>query len=302
LTIDRSSLQTETQNPKTIEIDKLSTSEILKIMNQEDRKISAAVQKVIPEIKRTIDLTLAALKRGNRIVYIGAGTSGRLGILDASEIPPTFSAPSEWFTGVIAGGREAVYKSIEGAEDLPQNAQKDLDKIGLKQGDVLIGIASSGTTPYVIAGLQYGQQLGCATVFLLCNPTPADEYGFDVVIPAEVGPEIITGSTRLKAGTATKLILNMISTATMIKMGKVYGNLMVDLQVVNKKLADRGTRIITQLTNLNYNDAGNLLQDAKGSVKTAVVMNKKQCSRIQARELLKKHAGNLRLLIGDISA
>ena len=302
MTIDRSSLQTETQNPKTIEIDKLSTSEILKIMNQEDSKISTAVQKVIPEIKRTIDLTLAALKRGNRIVYIGAGTSGRLGILDASEIPPTFSAPSEWFTGVIAGGREAVYKSIEGAEDLPQNAQKDLDKIYLKKGDVLIGIASSGTTPYVIAGLQYGQQLGCATVFLLCNPTPADEYGFDVVIPAEVGPEIITGSTRLKAGTATKLILNMISTATMIKMGKVYGNLMVDLQVVNKKLADRGTRIITQLTNLNYNDAGNLLQDAKGSVKTAVVMNKKQCSRIQARELLKKHAGNLRLLIGDISA
>jgi len=302
LTIDRSLLQTEKQNPNTIDIDKLSISEILKIINQEDSTISASVQKVTPEIKRTVDLTIAALKCGNRIVYIGAGTSGRLGILDVSEIPPTFSAPSEWFTGVIAGGREAVYKSIEGAEDLPQNAKRDLDKIGLRKGDVLIGIASSGTTPYVIAGLQYGQQLGCATVFLLCNPTPLEKYGFDVIIPAQVGPEIITGSTRLKAGTATKLILNMISTTTMIKMGKVYGNLMVDLQVVNKKLADRGTRIITQLTNLNYNDAGNLLQDAKGSVKTAIVMNKKCCSLIDARELLEKYAGNLRAIIGDISA
>jgi N-acetylmuramic acid 6-phosphate etherase len=298
--ISRGELSTEKQNPNSMEIDSLSTEEILKIINQEDSKISEIVRKVIPEIEKTVELTVEAIKNGNRIFYIGAGTSGRLGILDASEIPPTFSAPREWFTGVIAGGYEAVFQSVEGAEDIPEDAAKDLDKVGLSKGDVTIGIASSSTTPYVIAGLQYGKQIGCKSVFLICNPTASEFTEFDVVIPADVGPEIITGSTRLKAGTATKLILNMISTTTMIKLGKVYGNLMVDLQVWNDKLRDRGTRIIEKLTHLNYDKAGKVLKESEGSVKTALVMVMKSCSLEDARKLLSQNEGILRKIIGDI--
>lgn len=299
--INRGNLTTEKQNPNSMNIDTLSTREILELINKEDSYISTVVKKVIPEIEKTVGFTINALKKGNRVIYIGAGTSGRLGILDASEIPPTFSAPREWFTGVIAGGREAVFRSIEAAEDIPENSQKDLDAVGLRKGDVVIGIASSSTTPYVIAGLRHGKEIGCKTVFLICNPT-ADEFTeFDVVIPADVGPEIITGSTRMKAGTATKLILNMISTTTMIKMGKVYGNLMVDLTVVNDKLRDRGTRIIKKLTSLDYEKAGKVLQKSEGSVKTALVMVKKSCSFTEAVELLNKFEGNLRKIIGDIS-
>ena len=284
-----------------MEIDKLSTLEILKLINKEDDLISSAVQRAIPEIEKVVEFTVAALKNGNRIIYIGAGTSGRLGILDASEIPPTFSAQREWFTGVIAGGTEAVFRSIESAEDIPDDSITDLDAIGIKRGDVLIGIASSSTTPYVIAGLQYGKQIGCKIVFLVCNPNPVESANYDVVISVDLGPEIITGSTRMKAGTATKLILNMISTTTMVKMGKVYGNLMVDLQVFNEKLRDRGTRIIEKLTNLNYKEASKALIDSGGSVKTTLIMVNKSCSKIEAEKLINKFEGNLRQIIGDIS-
>jgi N-acetylmuramic acid 6-phosphate etherase len=296
-----SDIITEKQNPHSIDIDKLSTLEILELINKEDSIISSAVQKVIPELEKVVEFTVTALKNGNRIIYIGAGTSGRLGILDASEIPPTFSAPREWFTGVIAGGTEAVFRSIESAEDIPDDAITDLNAIDIKKGDVLIGIASSGTTPYVIAGLKYGKQIGCHTVFLVSNPNPVESENYDVVISVDLGPEIITGSTRMKAGTATKLILNMISTTTMIKMGKVYGNLMVDLQVVNEKLRDRGTRIIEKLTNLNYKEAGKALIDSGGSVKTALIMVNKSCSKTEAEKLYNKYDGNLRNIIGDIS-
>jgi N-acetylmuramic acid 6-phosphate etherase len=296
-----SDLITEKQNPHSIDIDKLSTLEILELINKEDSIISSAVQKVIPELEKVVEFTATALKNGNRIIYIGAGTSGRLGILDASEIPPTFSAPREWFTGVIAGGTEAVFRSIESAEDIPDDAITDLNAIDIKKGDVLIGIASSGTTPYVIAGLKYGKQIGCHTVFLVSNPNPVESENYDVVISVDLGPEIITGSTRMKAGTATKLILNMISTTTMIKMGKVYGNLMVDLQVVNEKLRDRGTRIIEKLTNLNYKEAGKALIDSGGSVKTALIMVNKSCSKTEAEKLYNKYDGNLRNIIGDVS-
>lgn len=297
--MNRADLITEKQNPDSKDIDTLSVKEILKLINREDNKIANAVKRVIPNIGQAIDLTVTAIKNGNKIVYIGAGTSGRLGILDASEIPPTFSAPFEWFTGVIAGGREAVFRSIEGAEDIPEDSHSDLNNVNLLKGDVLIGIASSSTTPYVIEGLQYGKRLGCKTVFLICNPTTERNNDIDVIIPVNVGPEIITGSTRMKAGTATKLILNMISTTTMIKMGKVYGNLMVDLQVVNKKLQDRGTRIIKYLTSLDYNEAGKVLQESHGSVKVALVMVNKSCSLEDAKELLSKNSGNLRKIIGD---
>ena len=291
---------TEKQNPHSMNIDKFSILEILELINKEDSLISSAVQKAIPEIEKVVEFAVTALKNGNRIIYIGAGTSGRLGILDASEIPPTFSAPSEWFTGVIAGGTEAVFRSIESAEDIPKDAERDLNAIGMKKGDVLIGIASSSTTPYVIAGLKYSMQIGCRTVFLICNPNPVNSEYFDVIISVDLGPEIITGSTRMKAGTATKLILNMISTTTMVKMGKVYGNLMVDLRVVNEKLRDRGTRIIEKLTNLNYKEAGKVLKDSGGSVKIALIMVNKSCSEKQAVELIKKYDGNLRQIIGDI--
>lgn len=301
MSINRDDLITERQNPDSMDVDKLSVKEILELINREDSKIASAVKNVIPAVEKVVELTVAALKSGKKIVYIGAGTSGRLGILDASEIPPTFSAPSEWFTGVIAGGREAVFRSIEGAEDISEDSHKDLDKINLQKDDVIIGIASSSTTPYVIEGLQYGKQLGCKTVFLICNPTTDRNNDFDVIIPVNVGPEIITGSTRMKAGTATKLILNMISTTTMIKMGKVYGNLMVDLQIVNEKLRDRGTRIIKNLTHLNYDEAGKILEKSQGSVKTALIMVNKSCSLVEAKELLNKNDGNLRKIIGDFS-
>ena len=293
-------LITEKQNPYSMEIDKLSTLEILELINKEDSLISSAVKKAIPDIEKVVEFAVTALKNGKRIIYIGAGTSGRLGILDASEIPPTFSAPREWFTGVIAGGDEAVFRSIESAEDIPKDAVRDLNAIGIKKGDVLIGIASSSTTPYVIAGLKYAKRISCRTIFLICNPNPVESENFDVIISVDLGPEIITGSTRMKAGTATKLILNMISTTTMIKMGKVYGNLMVDLRVVNEKLRDRGTRIIEKLTNLNYKEAGNVLRNSGGSVKTALIMVNKSCSKLEAEELINKFEGNLRQIIGDI--
>jgi len=299
--IKHDNLVTEKQNPNSKDIDKLSTLEILQLINKEDNLIPNAVQKVIPKIEKVVEYAVIALKNGNRIIYIGAGTSGRLGILDASEIPPTFSAPREWFTGVIAGGTEAVFKSIESAEDIPKNAITDLDAIDIKKGDVLIGIASSSRTPYVIAGLKYAKQIGCHTVFLICNPNPVEAENYDVVISVILGPEIITGSTRMKAGTATKLILNMISTTTMVKMGKVYGNLMVDLKVVNEKLRDRGTRIIEKLTNLNYKHAGKALINSGGSVKTALIMVNKSCSKLEAEKLINKFEGNLRKIIGDIS-
>ena len=295
-----SDLITEKQNPHSMDIDKLSTLEILELINKEDSLISFAVQKVIPEIEKVVEFAVNALKNGNRIIYIGAGTSGRLGILDASEIPPTFSAPREWFTGVIAGGDKAVFQSVESAEDILKDAERDLNKIGMKRGDVLIGIASSSTTPYVIAGLKYAKKIDCNTVFLVCNPVTLELENFDAIITVDLGPEIITGSTRMKAGTATKLILNMISTTTMVKMGKVYGNLMVDLQVVNEKLRDRGTRIIEKLTDLNYKEAGKVLKDSGGSVKTALIMVNKSCSKMEAKALLKKYDGNLRRIIGDI--
>ena len=297
---DHGKLTTEKRNPLSENIDTLSTKEILTLINEEDQKIAEAVKAVIPEIEKAVDLTVSAISRGNKIIYIGAGTSGRLGVLDASEIPPTFSAPSDWFIGLIAGGREAVFRSIEGAEDIPENSHNDLDKVGLQQGDVLIGIASSSTTPYVLEALKYGKQIGCRTVFIVCNNLTNELTDYDLVIPINVGPEIITGSTRMKSGTATKLVLNMISTTTMIKMGKVYGNLMVDLQVVNEKLRDRGTRIIRDLTGLDYNESQKYLEAAHGSVKSVLVMIKKNCSLSDAKLLIEKNQGNLRDIIGDL--
>ncbi len=293
----RGDLLTEQQNITTINIDAKSIPEILEIINREDQSIAEKVSKAIPEITKIVELTTTAIRNNHRVIYIGAGTSGRLGVLDASEMPPTFSAPTDWFNGIIAGGNDALLQPIEGAEDKPENAINDLIEFGLQTGDVVIGISTSGAAAYVQQAIDYGKELGCGTAYLICTPKPYFEVEADVVIKVETGPEVITGSTRMKAGTATKLVLNMISTTTMIQLGKVYGNLMVDLMAVNEKLVDRGTRIICQLTGLNYTDAQKALYASEKSVKKAVVMVKKNCSLNDANNILYEVNGSLRRVI-----
>ena len=293
----RGNLLTEQQNTSSTHIDDKSITEILEIINREDQTIAANTAVTIPEIANAVELTTTAIMSGNRIIYIGAGTSGRLGVLDASEIPPTFSASPNWFNGIIAGGDDALRRSIEGAEDKPEEAVKDLNAFGLTKGDVLIGISTSGAAAYVRQALSYASEIGCGTVYLICTPKPYFETNADVVIKVETGPEVITGSTRMKAGTATKLVLNMISTTTMIRLGKVYGNLMVDLMAVNDKLVDRGTRIICQLTGLDHEAAQKALYSADKSVKIAVVMIVKNCSMNDAEKYLVDVKGFLREVI-----
>jgi len=244
-----------------------------------------------------VNFTLKSIKSGGRVFYVGAGTSGRLGVLDASEIPPTYSAPKGLFIGIIAGGEKALRNSIEGAEDSQEDAFSDLKKYNLNAKDTLVGISCSGAATYVVSALDHAKSKGAKTIYLVTNPNPYKMTEVDVIINAVTGPEVVTGSTRMKAGTATKLILNMISTATMIKLGKVYGNLMVDLMAVNDKLVDRGTRIIKQLTELDYDAAQIKLFEAEKSVKTAIVMEKLNCSLNDAREKLNKANGFLKNII-----
>ena len=293
----RGELKTEQQNPQSSQIDSMSINDILKTINREDQNIAIAVQATLPDIGKTVELTVNSIQKGGRIFYVGAGTSGRLGVLDASEIPPTFSAPKGLFIGVIAGGENALRNSIEGAEDRQEEAIIDLEQYELNQNDTLVGISCSGAANYVVSALDHAKANGAKTVYLVTNPNPFKITEVDVIINAVTGPEVVTGSTRMKAGTATKLILNMISTATMIKLGKVYGNLMVDLMAVNDKLVDRGTRIIEQLTDLDYDGAQLKLFEAEKSVKTAIVMEKLNCTLNEAREKLDNAGGFLRNLI-----
>ncbi len=300
--LDREQLSTEQQNVRSLDLDSRSTSEILTIINDEDSTVAAAVRDVLPAVEQAVESAVKAIRGGHRVFYVGAGTSGRLGVLDAAECPPTFSAPPEWFTGIIAGGREALTRSIEGAEDKPEDAVRDLNDAGVSSGDLVVGIASSSTTPYVLRALKYGCESGCKTVFLICNPAPLVEVDVDVLIPLNVGQEVVTGSTRMKSGTATKMVLNMISTAAMVRLGKVYGNLMVDLKAVNEKLVDRGIRIISKLTSLSYDESRELLEEAQKEVKTAVVMHAKDCNYKEAKVLLSEHGGFLRPFLEDESS
>ena len=293
----RGELKTEQQNPQSSQIDSMSINGILKTINREDQNIAIAVQATIRDIEKTVELTVNSIQKGGRVFYVGAGTSGRLGVLDASEIPPTFSAPKGLFIGVIAGGENALRNSVEGAEDRPEDAIIDLEQYELNKNDTLVGISCSGAATYVVSALDHAKANGAKTVYLVTNPNPFKITEVDVIINAVTGPEVVTGSTRMKAGTATKLILNMISTATMIKLGKVYGNLMVDLMAVNDKLVDRGTRIIEQLTDLDYDGAQLKLFEAEKSVKTAIVMEKLNCTLNEAREKLENASGFLRNLI-----
>ena len=293
----RRHLTTEQPNPLSDGIDNFSVRKILDLMNREDQEVAQKVREALPEIEDTVELTTSALRNGNRVFYMGAGTSGRLGVLDASEMPPTFSVPPSWFTGIIAGGDEALRKSIEGAEDEADAAINDLSAHGVGTGDVIIGISTSGAAKYVQSALNYGNEIGSKTIYLTCTAKPFYPANVDIIISVDVGPEIITGSTRMKAGTATKMILNMISTATMIRLGKVYGNLMVDLMAVNEKLVDRGIRIIQDITNLDLENSRRILIAAKMSVKTALVMVKKDCNLDIAEKLLMDANGFIRDVI-----
>ena len=297
--VDRKDLSTEQQNQNSVDIDNKSISEILHIINQEDKTIADKVAIAIDDISRTVELTTDAIRSGNKVYYLGAGTSGRLGVLDASEMPPTYSVPSDWFNGIIAGGDKALRNSIEGAEDKPEMAIKDLKGNSLQSGDVLIGISTSGAARYVQSAINYAKSIGAKTVYLICNQTPHLAANTDVEIKIDTGPEVITGSTRMKGGTATKMVLNMISTATMVQLGKVYGNLMVDLMTVNDKLIDRGLRIIQDLTGASHDIAKLRLSESDNSVKVAVVMIKKSCSKEDALNMLKQENGFLRRVIND---
>ncbi len=296
---DRSNLITEQRNPNTSEIDCKSTSEIVDIINTEDSNVINAVHKERQNISKAVGLIVASFKQGGRLFYVGAGTSGRLGVLDASECPPTFGTDPELVRGIIAGGTEALTRSIEGAEDRHEDGEQAVKDNGITAKDTVVGIATGGTTPFVHGALVQAKRIGATTIFLCCNPDtdPAEEV--DVVIRPITGPEVITGSTRMKAGTATKLILNTLTTASMIKTGKVYENLMVDLQVKNEKLKDRAERIIMTVTDIDRGSACKLLTKAKGNVKAAIVMHKMQIDYEDAKKKLDKCEGFVRRVLVD---
>ena len=297
-----SELITEQRNPNSLDIDLKSTEEIATIFHEENQKVLAAVEAVSPSITQAVQLITDAFRRGGRLFYIGAGTSGRLGVLDASECPPTFSTHPDMVQGIIAGGDRALRRSVEAAEDKPEMGAQAIRERGITDQDVLVGIASSGYTPYVIGALKEAYKLGAKTIFLCCSPAADVLREFvHVCIAPIVGPEIITGSTRLKAGTATKLVLNMLSTISMIKIGKVYNNLMVDLQSSNAKLTDRGIRIIVEVTGADFDTAQETLARAGGSVKTAIVILAAGVGYDDAVSRLEAQAGVLRSVLEETS-
>lgn len=291
---------TEQRNQRTQDIDARSTTEMLELINSEDQKVAKAVEKTIPEISRAVDLTTEQLRNGGRLFYIGAGTSGRLGVLDAAECSPTFRTDPEQVQGIIAGGRDALIRSIEGAEDNEQDGAEAVKSHQINQHDILCGIATSGTTPFVIGALKYAQSRKIPTIALFCNPLQPEEVPADILINPIVGPEVITGSTRMKAGTATKLVLNMLTTTTMIKLGKVYGNLMVDLTAVNRKLIDRAERIVMKLTGVSREQAKAALEPAQYRVKNAVLIALGGITLQQSEEILSRHCGMLRAAIDEV--
>jgi N-acetylmuramic acid 6-phosphate etherase len=291
-------LLTETRHPATTNIDQLSTLEMLQAINAADATIADAVHAELPRIAAAVDGIAERLEKGGRLFYTGAGTSGRLGVLDASECPPTFNVDPGMVVGLIAGGDYALRHSIEGAEDDPEQGVADLKQRGFSSGDTLVGIAASGRTPYVLGGMAYANELDALTVGLSCVPGSEVERRARIAITPAVGPEVITGSTRLRAGTATKLVLNMLSTGAMIRMGMVYGNLMVNVQPTNVKLKDRATRIIAAATGVDEEEAAALLTRA-GTVKVAIVMQKLAIPREQAEERLEAARGRLRVVLGD---
>jgi N-acetylmuramic acid 6-phosphate etherase len=294
---------TEQRNPRSMRIDQLSTLEIVELINAEDRMVAEAVREESEEIAHAIDIIVECFARGGRLFYVGAGTSGRLGVLDASEMPPTYGTDPEMVQGLIAGGLEALVRAQEGAEDHPEDGARDLAARNVGPDDFVLGIASSGTTPYVHGALRLARERGARTGFLLCTyPSKELMETHDVVIAPLVGPEVITGSTRMKAGTATKMVLNTITTSSMVKLGKVFGNLMVDLQVTCEKLRDRGERILMETLHVQRPEASTLLERAGGHAKTAIVMGKLGVDAEQARAKLHQEGGVIGRIVPDLGA
>ena len=292
-----STLITEQRNPNSMHVDSLSALEIVQLMNQEDKQVPLAIEKCLPQIAQAVECIVAAFQQGGRLVYIGAGTSGRLGVLDASECPPTFGVSPEMVKGIIAGGERALRHPIEGAEDSKTHAVVDLQTIQFSSKDVLVGIAASGRTPYVIGALEYAKSLGSVTASIASNPNSAMANIVDIAIDTVVGPEVLTGSSRLKSGTAQKLVLNMLTTASMILMGKCYQNLMVDVQASNEKLKARAIRIVMQATDCDKTLAEETLKLADQNAKLAIMMILSGLDRAQAEALLEKHHGKLQLAL-----
>ena len=292
-----STLITEQRNPNSMNVDSLSALEIVQLMNEEDKQVPLAIEKCLPQIAQAVECIVAAFQQGGRLVYIGAGTSGRLGVLDASECPPTFGVSPEMVKGIIAGGERALRHPIEGAEDSKEQAVIDLQTIQFSSKDVLVGIAASGRTPYVIGALEYAKSLGSVTVSIASNPNSAMANIVDIAIDTVVGPEVLTGSSRLKSGTAQKLVLNMLTTASMILMGKCYQNLMVDVQASNEKLKARAIRIVMQATDCEKALAEETLKLADQNAKLAIMMILSGLDRAQAEALLEKHQGKLQLAL-----
>jgi N-acetylmuramic acid 6-phosphate etherase len=292
---------TEQRNPRSMRIDQLSTLEIVDLINAEDRMVAEAVGEERDAIADAIDIVVDCFRRGGRLIYIGAGTSGRLGVLDASEMPPTYRTNPSMVQGIIAGGYDALIRAQEGAEDHPEDGMRDIDARDVGPDDFVLGIATSGTTPYVHGALQRARERGARTGFLLCTyPSPDLLETHDVVIAPLVGPEVITGSTRMKAGTATKMVLNTLTTAAMVRLGKVYGNLMVDLQVTCQKLRDRGERILVETIGVERGHAAELLEAAEGHVKVAIVMGRLDLDAAAARNLLEAEGGLIARVIPDL--
>lgn len=292
-------LNTEQRNPKTMEIDLMTTEEIITIINQEDTIVPNAIAREIPHIVKVVDEITESFKKGGRLIYVGAGTSGRLGIIDASECPPTYGTDPEMVVGIIAGGKEAMTEAVEGAEDDSEQGRQDVADIQLSDKDVLVGIAASGRTPYTIGALQYGNEVGAVTVSVAC--TKDSEMGkiSKYTIAPITGPEVVTGSTRMKAGTAQKLVLNMLTTASMIKLGKVYGNLMVDVQMTNEKLFKRAENIVKMATGASDEEARAALKEQNYHTKAAILQILTGLKGEEAAELLKKHNGYLREASAD---
>lgn len=293
-----SKLTTEQRNPKSMDIDVSSTAEILKIINEEDKTVPLAVEKELPYIEEAVEIIVHALKNGGRLLYFGAGTSGRLGVVDASECPPTFGTPFGLIDGYIAGGRNAMFRAVEGAEDHEEYGAKDVVEANVNEKDVVCGIAASRRTPYVVGAVKKAKELGAKTLYITCNPREnfnIDEV--DVAICPYVGPEVIMGSTRMKSGTAQKLVLNMLTTTSMVRMGKVYENMMIDLQMTNKKLVERSKKIVMTITGVTYDEAAEYLKKSDGHVKTALVMIMAKVSKEEALVRLEKADGFVRKAI-----
>jgi N-acetylmuramic acid 6-phosphate etherase len=295
------SIATEAQNSATLDIDMLSTLDVVKKINDEDKKVAFAIEKILPVIAQAVDVIVKAFSQGGRLVYIGAGTSGRLGILDAVECPPTFNTPSEQVIGILAGGEQAMFKAIEGAEDNLQLAIDDLQQIHFNENDVLVALAASGRTPYVVSAMQYAKQLNAVVVGVSCAPDQPVDNLANISLCACVGAEVLTGSTRLKSGTAQKMILNMLSTASMIRSGKSYRNLMVDVKASNEKLYARSIRIVMQATDCDIVQAEMALAQANNSAKLAILLILTGATVVEAKSMLQQSAGFLRQAIDKLT-